>query len=151
MIQYKKGDVLEVKCEFSRIIPHVCNNKGKWGSGFVVALSKKWKEPEASYRRLAEYPLGRYQLIQVQSEPAVIVENMIAQDGFASYINPVALDYDALKSCMTDIGEWIRSVKTPFIITAPKFGAGLAGGNWVIIEKMINQIWDGIPVEIYEL
>ena len=36
-------------------------------------------------------------------------------------------------------------------IHAPKFGSGLAGGNWNFISCLIEDIWDGIPVFIYDL
>jgi O-acetyl-ADP-ribose deacetylase (regulator of RNase III) len=149
MIEYKKGDVLEVKCNVFRLIPHCCNNLGGWGSGFVVALSHKWKEPEKQYRSLKGYVLGDVQFVQV--EPNIVVANMIAQRGYLSSSNPTPLNYVALEKCMGRVGERIHSVKTPFIITAPKFGAGLAGGNWNTIEKMINETWGDLHVEIYEL
>jgi hypothetical protein len=149
MIEYKKGDVLEAKCDVSRMICHVCNNSRGWGRGFVLYLSNKWKEPEKQYRSLKEYILGDVQFVQV--EPNIVVANMIAQHGYRTPANPVPLDYVALRKCMRMVGEWIHSVKTPFVITAPKFGAGLAGGSWNTIEKMINEIWNGIPVEVYEL
>jgi hypothetical protein len=34
-------------------------------------------------------------------------------------------------------------------IHAPKFGSGLAGGNWNFIENLIEDIWIDIPVYIY--
>ena len=38
-------------------------------------------------------------------------------------------------------------------IHAPKFGSGLARGDWDVIEALIVEAWDneGIPVTIYEL
>jgi hypothetical protein len=36
-------------------------------------------------------------------------------------------------------------------IHAPKFGSGLAGGNWNFIEELIKDIWLNIPVMIYSL
>jgi len=29
---------------------HVCNGQGHWGAGFVMALSRRFKAPEAAYR-----------------------------------------------------------------------------------------------------
>ena len=38
-------------------------------------------------------------------------------------------------------------------VVGPKFGAGIAGGDWNIIEQLIikNLINDDIPVTIYTL
>ena len=55
MIKYATGDILEEvekeKEERHNIIAHVCNDSGGWGRGFVLALSKKWPEPESKYRQ----------------------------------------------------------------------------------------------------
>ena len=36
------------------IIVHVCNDVGAWGRGFVLALSRRWPEPERRYRHWAQ-------------------------------------------------------------------------------------------------
>lgn len=40
-IIYLKGDATEPIGTGHKIIAHVCNNKGGWGRGFVLAISKK--------------------------------------------------------------------------------------------------------------
>jgi hypothetical protein len=54
---------------------------------------------------------------------------------------------------MDEIGEHIVASARASEIHAPKFGAGLACGNWDFIEELINECWigRGIPVTIYEL
>ncbi len=32
------------------MVAHVCNDIGGWGKGFVLAVSRRWPEPEAAYR-----------------------------------------------------------------------------------------------------
>lgn len=49
-ITYLKGDATNPKGNDPRIIVHICNDIGKWGKGFVLAISKRWKSPEAVYR-----------------------------------------------------------------------------------------------------
>jgi hypothetical protein len=36
-------------------------------------------------------------------------------------------------------------------IHAPKFGCGLAGGNWNFIQDLITDIWKNIQVFVYQL
>lgn len=50
MINYLKGDATNPEISGNKIIAHICNDVGGWGKGFVVAVSKRWKEPELSYR-----------------------------------------------------------------------------------------------------
>ena len=62
-MEINKGKLIEVvgdatDPQFSSIsevaiIPHICNDQGGWGRGFVLALSKKWKAPERAYRTLS--------------------------------------------------------------------------------------------------
>ena len=55
-IKYVVGDATSPQVEENTpfIIVHVCNNKNRWGAGFVKALSSKWKQPE----RECELPIG---------------------------------------------------------------------------------------------
>ena len=49
-IAYRKGDATAPVASGAKIICHVCNDIGGWGKGFVLAISKRWPEPEAHYR-----------------------------------------------------------------------------------------------------
>ncbi|RKW18275.1 MAG: Appr-1-p processing protein, partial [Capnocytophaga sp.] len=44
-IKYIKADATFPQSEGNIIIPHICNDIGAWGKGFVLALSKRWKAP----------------------------------------------------------------------------------------------------------
>ncbi len=50
-IKYIKGDATSPQAKGTKIIAHICNDLGGWGKGFVLAISKRWKEPESSYRK----------------------------------------------------------------------------------------------------
>jgi hypothetical protein len=160
------------------IIPHVCNNKNRWGAGFVLALNKKWKEPQQAYRELFKgYPdmkgfpvgstkerfeksvLGTCHLVQV--EPNIFVLNMIAQDGTGREGEPERpLKYAALTLSMTKALDRIDNkirigmIKpgTKISFHAPMFGSGLAGGNFNYIKELIQEIWvdNGYDVTVYE-
>ncbi len=73
-INYSTGDATAPDGEGPKIIVHVCNDKGGWGKGFVVAVSKRWPEPEAQYRRWskeggeAPFALGQVQFVEVEPE-----------------------------------------------------------------------------------
>ena len=154
MISYVKGDATDPIGEGNKIIIHVCNNRGGWGRGFVVALSKKWKEPEEDYRRFMNISgldkqdqLGVCRAIQV--EPDIWVINMIAQDGYKSAINPVPLNYEALQTCLYGVLNRAKDLNAS--IHAPRFGCGLAGGDWNEIERMIDDTLEKQTVYIYDL
>lgn len=45
-IKYLKGDATQPLVSGNKIIVHVCNDIGAWGKGFVLAISKRWAQPE---------------------------------------------------------------------------------------------------------
>lgn len=70
-ITYLKGDATCPQAKGCKIICHICNDLGKWGKGFVLALSKRWEKPEAEYRAWhaagtgSGFELGAVQFVQV--------------------------------------------------------------------------------------
>ena len=80
---------------------------------------------------------------------------MIAQNGTPSDRNARPINYLGLVKSMNTLGRFIRS-ETGFLnktekveIHAPKFGSGLAGGNWYFINDLIEDIWGDFNVYIY--
>lgn len=134
-INYINGDVTNIQTKNNIIIPHICNDLGAWGAGFVLALSKKWKMPEIAYRKNNEYILGNVQFVRVEDN--VIVANMIAQHNVRSTYNLNPIDYKALEICLKKVNE--MALTTFSSIHMPKIGAGLAGGYWNSIEKIIEN------------
>lgn len=153
-IKYIKGDATEIITPINETvyIPHICNNVGLWGKGFVVSVSKRWKAPERLYRndinnmtKNKESKLGEIQTINVQDNIYVI--NMIAQriGGKHPLVN------SALEKCMAQIAENFKQIEEPKRIQCPKFGAGLAGGNWETeIVPLINKYWNDFDVYVYQ-
>jgi hypothetical protein len=84
-ITYLKGDATDPQARGVKLICHVCNDLGGWGKGFVLALSRRWEEPEQQYqawhrnRNNNDFGLGAVQFVQVT--PYVWVANMVAQRG----------------------------------------------------------------------
>eukprot|EP01133_Synstelium_polycarpum_P010113 gene10113-11789_t len=80
-IDYKNGDATTPENKGNKIIVHICNDIGAWGKGFVMAISKRWKEPERSYRDWFKtkdnFVLGQVQFVQVEDE--LWVANLIGQ------------------------------------------------------------------------
>lgn len=135
MIKYLKGDATEPIGEGVKLIVHICNNKNRWGAGFVLALSKKWKDPEEKYR-MYKNKLGEIKLVQVEKD--IIVVNMIAQEGTGpnNQGNP-PIRYNALKTCLEKVNKVAVNVNAT--VHMPRIGAGLAGGDWNVIEQIIKE------------
>ena len=164
-IKYLKGDATSRIGEGKKAIIHVSNCNNGWGRGFVLAISAKWKQPELEYRRLF-YRLNQEQSVNllghcqfVSVEENVTVVNMIAQKGYGKNNlqkhrtdepdTETPLQLWALEECLEEIAIWAKDNKVS--IHGPRFGAGLSGGNWKDIEKLINKHMSDIDVFIYDL
>ncbi|MEW7278857.1 macro domain-containing protein [Aquimarina sp. 2201CG1-2-11] len=140
-IKYLKGDATVPQTKGIKIIVHVCNNLGGWGKGFVLAISKRWPQPEKSYREWHRnraknnFELGATQLIQVTDY--IYVGNMIAQQGMKMGSNGVPIRYEAVRRCLKNIA--IEAKKLEASIHMPRIGCGLAGGKWDKIEPIIKE------------
>jgi hypothetical protein len=144
MITYLIGDATSPIGEGEKLICHISNDLGGWGAGFVLALSKKWKMPEFVFLSSKKLVLGEVQFVIVEND--ITVCNMIAQHGIGidktTKIPPIR--YDALRECLKKVNK--GAVEINATIHAPRFGAGLSGGDWSIIEQIIKE---EISVEVY--
>lgn len=151
-INYVKGDLFAAikDSHDSIIIPHVCNNIGIFGAGFVLPLARAFPSAREEYlkwhREGPDFKLGEIQKVILDNHCII---NMVAQQGVGGH-RP--LKYPALGKCIEAVREVIKS---SFVgaIHAPMFGSGLSGGRWEFIEEMIYDSWVsfGIPVTIYYL
>jgi O-acetyl-ADP-ribose deacetylase (regulator of RNase III) len=160
MITYLKGDAtapVDPNRSGFRVIAHIANSSGGWGRGFVVALSKRWPQPEASYRAWAKearlrgseqelFALGHIQIVKV--EPTLWVANMIAQEGYGADGRP-PVRYDALETCLTRLAQDVSYMVEP-TIHMPRIGCSLGGGRWSEVEPIINKCLESIPVYVYD-
>lgn len=153
-ILYVKGDATapEDPSGGRMIICHVSNDLGGWGSGFVLALSKRWSEPERKYRELYRdhgLQLSWVQMVQVNDR--IVVANMVAQHGLRPTFDEIPLDYDALRKCLEGVAQ--AAVNNGCSVHMPRIGAGLAGGDWFKIADIIKETMcdRGLRVTVYDL
>ena len=142
------------------IVPHVCNNIDLFGAGFAAGVAKHYPAVKQNYHLLGnKNVLGYVQFVEVYKDPTykhqLIFANMIAQNGVIDHHNRRPLNYASLVHCMESINKYIANSfdhkEYPIQIHAPKFGCGLAGGNWNFVEELINDIWSRYTVFIYEI
>lgn len=145
MITYVIGDATQPML-LPAIICHVCNDVGSWGRGFVLAISKKWKEPEAEFRGIETAFLGDVQFVPV--EPGILVANMIAQHGLRGMGDNPPIRYDAVRTALCKVA--IRAMGK-YTVHMPRIGCGLAGGKWREVEAIIKETMPDIQVYVYDL
>jgi len=146
-INYVTGDATSPKGDGTKIIVHICNDIGAWGSGFVMALSKKWKFPEEHYRSIKEYVLGDVYFVNVGD--GIYVANMIAQHGVGvDSVGIPPVRYDAMKKALLRVNLTAKQLGAS--VHMPRIGCGLAGGDWNIVEKIVQENVQ-VDVTVYDL
>jgi O-acetyl-ADP-ribose deacetylase (regulator of RNase III) len=137
-----------------KVIAHVCNDIGGWGKGFVLALSRRWPEPEAAYRAWHrdraknDFGLGAVQLVRV--EPHVWVANMIGQRGTRTGSKGVPVRYEAIDAALDRLAGHVSELGAS--VHMPRIGCGLAGGKWSRVEPLVTErlVGRGIAVTVYD-
>jgi len=151
-IIYLKGDATSPQASGIKIITHVCNDIGGWGKGFVLAISKRWAEPEKAYRKWHhnraknDFALGNIQI--VQAEQYIYVANMIGQRGTkVGRSTGVPVRYDAIESCLEKLSVEAKALGAS--VHMPRIGCGLAGGKWDQIEPLIKKSLLKKDIDVY--
>lgn len=154
-IRYIKGDATSPQASGVKLIAHVCNDAGKWGKGFVVAVSDRWPvvrelylcwyagklksvdtdETGRVFCWQSPFALGAVQYVQVQRD--VIICNMVAQRGIKTGSSRPPIRYDALAVCLMKVAGEAARVNAS--IHMPRIGCGLAGGRWENVEPIIVE------------
>lgn len=150
MITYLKGDATSPQAAGPKIIAHICNDRGGWGRGFVLAVSKRWKDPEHYYRRWYHskegFELGAIQVVEVGQN--LWVANMVAQYGYKTGSKGPPIRYDALGECLQQLAT--VATQRQASIHMPRIGTGLAGGKWEVVEPLVKEALGDHRVFVYD-
>lgn len=157
-IHYVTGDATRPEGLGAKIICHVCNDIGGWGRGFVTAVSAQWAMPENRYRAWhagdamedGPFELGAVQFVPVAED--VTVANMIGQQGIRRGKNGAPpVRYGEIRVALKRVAGFAAGHQAS--VHMPRIGAGLAGGDWSVIEGIIAEelCGRGIKVTVYDL
>ncbi len=142
MIKYIKGDLFSSNI---KIKVHGCNNQGVMGSGVAAIVRRDYPEAYKAYverHKFEHWQLGEIQAIETNGS---IIVNAITQNLFGRD-NKRYVSYDAIVVCMEKL---IKMFPNETAIAMPAIGAGLGGGDWRIIEKIIDSTFEGTGIQPY--
>lgn len=146
MIKYINGDLFDTDCD---IIMHGVNCKGGFGSGVAATVRNLY--PKARHYYLDKFDTEGWKLGEVQFVPQwnnKVIANCATQDNYLPR-GECHVDYVAVSACMEKVLAFAK--ENSYTIAMPKIGAGLAGGDWTIIEKVINSTIGDTEVKVYVL
>ena len=134
MIEYRKGNLLDVT---EGIIVHGCNMQGIMVAGVAKAVKAKYPACFAKYKMCLDswdYKLGDDIMYKVNSD--LFICNALTQLRY-SRTGSRQVNYVAIVKVFD---RNIRNARALGLsLHFPKIGAGLGGGDWNIIEQLIND------------
>ncbi|WP_407569017.1 Appr-1-p processing protein [Deinococcus altitudinis] len=156
-IAYLEADATQPSGEGRKILVHVCNDIGAWGRGFVLGLSQRFPEPERLYKAWVAgqedtpFELGQVQFVAVSPDLSVanlIGQHDIARKGRQAEAPPVR--YEAIREGLARVRNEAQQQRAS--VHMPRIGAGLAGGDWAVIETIIEEELSahGLSVTVYD-
>lgn len=143
--KYLKQNILETELEH---IAHGVNCMNVMGSGIAKVLYEKYPLVKKAYhskwdtqeKQWAGWRLGESQYVLCDDKTII---NMFTQIDYLPR-NVRNVNYWAIGHCFRNL----RVEK----IAIPKIGCGLAGGDWSIVEQIINDATeDRVEVWVYEI
>lgn len=153
-ITYLKGDATSPQAAGVKVVAHCCNDLGRWGKGFVLAVSARWPAAETAYKDWYRggaadgFGLGAVQFIPVESH--VWVANIVGQKGIKRGSSGPPVRYDALARCLDQLGT--RAAELGASVHMPRIGCGLAGGDWSRVGPLVEEhvAARGVAVTVYD-
>ena len=139
-IMYSDGNILDVK---NGINCHQVNHKGVANAGLAKQIRIKYPEfmedylktcKKYSFEYIREYGVVSWH----QASPALYIASIFGQDGFGR--DKIYTDYYSLKFGLQTVMRMSAFEKINVFIPYG-IGCGLAGGNWDIVNGIINDVF----------
>lgn len=147
MIRYVQGDLLGAT---QKVIVHGCNNKGVMGSGVAKQIRDRWPNVYEVYAlKHKVFGLDLGDIIPVATLDGHVVVNAVTQDGFGRDGRQYA-SYAGIERCFSIINDRVDSWEVTEV-AMPRIGAGLGGGDWSVIEEIINRTAKSYTPVVYDL
>lgn len=142
-IKYCKGDLL-LADELHLV--HGCNAQGVMGSGVARVIRAAYPQAYEDYitaHKQGKTLLGNI-IVSVQDNGRII-HNAITQEYYGRD-GKTYVSYWAIAECFSKLESFNLGH-----IALPKIGAGLGGGDWQVIEAIIENILVRTQATVYEL
>jgi len=147
-----KGNLIEEFKNYKyKAIIQGCNCFNTMGSGIAISLRKEFSgvyQADTDFCKDVTNPVDRLGTYSYCYTKYGIIINLYTQFKYGTDKRHVS--YDAI----ADGFEKLNSIKLfhnkERLIGIPKIGAGLGGGNWNIIYKIIDEVTPNLNIEVVE-
>lgn len=141
----RRGDLLQHVT--TGIILQQVNAQGVMGSGIAQQIRSRWPVVFETYSSiiLPNQPatvtqgyLGK--LIMVEVEPDLVVANVVGQQYYGREPGRCYTSYEALATGLQQLRSWMDDrLLMSSDVHHPLIGAGLGGGDWAVISRLIQE------------
>lgn len=138
-MQVISGNLFDAFLDEDVIIVHGCNAQGVMGSGVARFVRDNFPKAYYDYVRVFEEQQGLSlgQVIMSEVLPRRIIANAITQRYYGGD-GKRYVDYDAVRESFRKVYTFAKD-NNYGNVAFPKIGAGLGGGDWGVIEKIIKE------------
>ena len=138
-----ESDVVDIFC-------HQTNCFGVMRSGIAGQIAQKYdivRQKDIEYcKNKTRDILGTN--LYVRLPDGRVCVNMYAQYKFGR--DRCYTEYDKLQQCLNELAERMSSLDSDYKIGFPyKMSCGLAGGNWTIVENMLDQFSENVVQNVF--
>lgn len=132
MVTYHNGDLLESDCE---LICHQVNEYGIMGAGIAEQIKNKFHENYVNYKiECAIKKKKLYGNVFFYKDSRIIANCFSQIDG--------ETDYKLVKKVCVKLLQYCRENKIKTIGIPYKYGSGIAGGDWKIVEQIFKDTFE---------
>lgn len=158
IVNYVKGDLVAMirntlsgnKPKF--IMAQGCNCHSVQGGGLAGQLREfpEIYQADLDYPESPEDRLGNFSHALLEGRNSVVVMNAYTQFDFGT--DKRHADYKAIRRIFKDLNSVLAMYPNQLepLVYIPRIGAGLAGGDWKIIEKVINDVTPDIQITVVD-
>lgn len=152
-----EGDLLKLAQEGKfDVIVHGCNCFCTMGKGIAKQIRDTYPEvytADKSTEKGDVFKLGTMTAVTVKADDTLDSHRFIIMNAYTQYnYRPtykndrvVYVNYDAIRACFRRLKNMlIRKDVSHYKIGYPMIGCGLAGGDWDIVSRIIDEELDGL-------
>lgn len=151
-ITYKADNIITAS---EPLIIHGCNCQGVMGSGVALAVKNRFPKAYTEYVKLHSeegLSLGFMQFVNCFDKlGSKWIGNAFTQENYGRSPNTQYCDYKAIRNCLETVREFLFS-QDHNSFAMPKIGCGLGGGDWNIVLKIIEEVFEStnLTISIYD-